>query len=177
MPAQKRVPDDEIVRAIQKWRGKISAAAKELGIAPNNLRPRLRALRVDLELLRRLQTYGTSGTYRNIPVRAEGEKRERNGMNEQRSGGAIYPAAVRGSKVSGMQAAEQETESPIKAEPARQKQVRLPPPLQDRLREAKLDLGARFRIETNENLILEQFFEESFETWLKAKLSEKKAAK
>lgn len=100
------------------------------------------------------------------------------GHLREKSEAANYPGRGQRSTLGGMQteAPEQTTAAPIKAAPSgARKPLRLPTPHQGRLREAKLDLAAKFRIETTENLILEQFFEEAFEPWLRAKLSEKKA--
>jgi len=65
-------------------------------------------------------------------------------------------------------------ELPIRAAPKRRLLVRLLPAHEDRLREARLDFAARFRMETSESIILETFFEECFESWLKAKLAPEK---
>ena len=59
---------------------------------------------------------------------------------------------------------------PIRASVARHAPVRVLPAHQDRLREAKFDLCARYRVETNENAILAQFLEEAFPEWLPSKL-------
>jgi len=71
-----------------------------------------------------------------------------------------------------MQAAEKDEEaaSPVRTVAPRQKIIRLRPAFQEQLRDARYDLMIRFRLETDENLILEQFFEECFGPWLVAKL-------
>ena len=63
-------------------------------------------------------------------------------------------------------------ELPIKAKPTRYKLIRVRPDIQARLREAKYDLMARYRVDIDEQAILEQFFEEAFEGWLGGKLAQ-----
>lgn len=123
MPAPKRVSDARILEALTRWRGNVTAASEELGIAPNNLRPRLRGLRVDLEGLRK-------------------------GAAEAR-------------------------ECPIKPAKTRCNTLRLSAALQDRIRGARWDLQARFRVELDDTAVLEAFLQEAFAGWLKAKLAEK----
>ena len=63
-------------------------------------------------------------------------------------------------------------EIPIRARVRRDKLIRVRPSIQARLREAKYDLMARYRVDIDEQAILEQFFEEAFEGWLQGKLGE-----
>ena len=73
-----------------------------------------------------------------------------------------------------MEATAAKTEAePIKAVPLRPVPTRLQPEQQERLRDGRLDLQARFRVETNDNTILQQFFDEAFEGWIKEKLDRK----
>ena len=63
--------------------------------------------------------------------------------------------------------------SPIKTRPRRPTPLRLLPAHEVLLREAKFDLAARYRVETDQNTILEQFIEEAFPAWLAVKLGAK----
>lgn len=71
---------------------------------------------------------------------------------------------------------EAEPQLPVRVTKARTQPTRLTPPQQDRLRERRLDLQARFRIETDDNTILQQFFDEAFDRWVKDKLAAKDGA-
>jgi len=62
---------------------------------------------------------------------------------------------------------------PINVAPRRPRPLRVIPGHQERLRQAKFDLCARWHVETNEDLILGQFIDECFETWLRSKLEPK----
>lgn len=182
MPTVKYATDSQVRGAILRWGGNVAAAADELGIQPKNLRKRLETLGLDLAAIRQARGHvGASGTSGPAPT---GPRRVSTG----RGGPVVLGGAIGRESASGpssssaaapifrdMQPAtdEQDT-SPIKTVAAQRKPLRLRSVHQERLRDAKFDLVSRFRIETDENLILEQFFEESFETWLKAKLSEKK---
>jgi hypothetical protein len=44
MPAPKRVPDGAIAASLERWRGNVTAAAREVEMAPTNFRKRLAAL-------------------------------------------------------------------------------------------------------------------------------------
>jgi tRNA G46 methylase TrmB len=70
--------------------------------------------------------------------------------------------------------ATKDEEAPIKSARIPQRPTRLLPEHQEQLREAKLDFGARFRIETDETAILNQFFEEEFQAWKAKKLAAQK---
>jgi DNA-binding transcriptional LysR family regulator len=170
-----------------RWRGNVTAAADELGIQPKNLRKRLDTLGMDLAALRRGEGAEEAGTMtprdprgpspvRRPPeapsasVRATGRKNE-SGLSRS---GASAPILR---DVSTTAAAMEENEAPIKGVTVKPKPLRLLPANQERLRDAKLDLGARHRVETDESTILNQFFEEKFEPWLREKLEPAAAGK
>jgi hypothetical protein len=50
------------------------------------------------------------------------------------------------------------------------------PTWEARLREAKFDLAARYRVDTDEKALLDQFFREAFEGWLRTKMPEAQGA-
>lgn len=162
MPAPKRISDEAVMEAIQLWRGKVEAAADRLGIAPNNLRKRLDALRVDLSLLRDGERYRMSNTQPNV-------SNPSTRTNRQKSAAPIYPGSGPRPIVPGMQSAAPS----LPTIPAKVKPTRLRPDHQERFREAKFDLQARFRMETDENRILEQFIDDCLDGWLRKKLAEK----
>lgn len=171
MPAPKRIPDAAVIGAIQKWRGNVEAAAEELRIAPVNLRKRLASLGVDLSLLRATDRYRTSSTHRNVS--------NPNPLSDtlptgELSRARIFSARAKGSTLRGMTTTA--TALAIN-DRARSKPTRLTPPHEDRLREAKFDLQARYRAEIGESQILEQFFADEFEGWIKRKLAAKSPVK
>lgn len=162
MPAPKRVPDAAVKEAIERWRGNVTAAAEDVGIHPNNLRKRLDSMGVDVRVLRS----GPSVAVNHNPSTAT-LRTDRNPSTGSRSGVAIFPAgggsATLGSKM------EAQVEAPIRTVRPRRSPLRILPEHQEMLREAKLDFGATFRIETDENTILAQFIEEEFEGWARKK--------
>ena len=184
MPAPKRISDAKVMEAIQTWRGCVKAAAEFAGMTPNNLRKRLGDLGVDLKLLRRLQGAHPNDPHRNGATPNDPERTKGAGMNVgTRNDGrarsdsrALYQSAKGGPRLIGVEATAVKAEAePIKAVPLRPVPIRLQPEQQERLRDGRLDLQARFRVETNDNTILQQFFDESFEGWIKEKLSRERA--
>ncbi|KKN05539.1 hypothetical protein LCGC14_1086250 [marine sediment metagenome] len=170
--AGQQVTTQAITNALLEWRGNVEQTAKALGIRRNSLYERIRRLGLNLEGYRRSVNANVepvthvsgvsgvsghqkaSGPARNshsAPVTQE-DKRRRFGRME-----AVESADAAG--------------APINAAPGRIRPPRLRPNQQDRLREAKLDLGARYRIETDESLILQQYFDETFDEWLGEKLA------
>lgn len=175
MPAPKRVPDADVLRAIALWRGRVVPAAEAVGIHPKNFRQRLAALGVDLEALRK----------GNVPVRIERNVEQNVSdpasavvpMEPKSSGrdvsiGGVYQFPVEAPRFGGVSAAAAKAEEvPIATVKARHQPTRLTPPQQDLLRSAKFDLMGRYKVETDENAILQQFFDETFEAWLRSKLT------
>lgn len=170
-----------------RWRGNVTAAADELGIQPKNLRKRLDTLGMNLAALRRGEGAGGVGAV--APLDPRGPSRvpqplaappAPRGGTGRKSGTGLSRSEASAPilrDVSTTAAATEEREAPIKGVTVKPKPLRLRPEHQDRLRNAKLDLGARYRVETDENTILDQFFEEAFEPWLRSKLDPAPAPK
>lgn len=172
MPAPKRIPDAEVLQAIQKWRGNVEQAAHRIGIAPNNLRKRLASLAVDLPLLRTHQGYGMSRTKRVIPnASSQGGSLV---PTHQQDARPIFPASRHRPKLVSVETVEAAAgEVPIKTTRAAMRPVRVTPPQQEQLQRAAWALQARYEVPTDAGLILEQFIEEGFEAWLASKLAAK----
>lgn len=66
-----------------------------------------------------------------------------------------------------------ESSLPIRTAPRKRGPVRVLPTHEARLREAKFDLAARYRLDTDEAAILATFIEEAFPSWLAGKLAAK----
>jgi hypothetical protein len=162
MAAPKRVTDNEVVQAIRCWRGNVAAAADVLGMQPRNLRKRLDSLQVDLERIREESLKDPVLSKGPGPI---GPK----AATEARSVVESFPRRIAVTSLAHVNDAAT-AELPIKAIRPRRTPLRLLPEHQDQLRDAKLDFGARFRLETDENAILNQFFEEEFEAWRTKKL-------
>jgi hypothetical protein len=64
-----------------------------------------------------------------------------------------------------------EEPAPVRVSKTRPQLARLKPEQQDHLRERRLVLQARFRIETDDSQILQQFFDEAFDGWADQKES------
>lgn len=163
MGARRRLPDDAIIGAIQQWRGNVTAAAEALGLAPINLRKRLHGLGVDLPLLRRLKDTGIHDTTRNVPIPMKTTAMITQGRNHSAAG--IFPRS-----------APRSTFAPVgevmMTRPKPPSPIRLTPDQVEKLRDAKFELQYHLRAEVSESVILQQFFEDAFATWLKARLQE-----
>jgi hypothetical protein len=171
MSARKRIADDVVIQSIQQWRGNVTAAAEALGLAPINLRKRLACLGVDLPLLRRLKDTGIYGTTRNVstPMNTGGTSRPGGTQAQQRnkSAAGIFPRRAGARTFALVDAPDammtrQKAPSPI----------RLTPDQVEKLRDAKFELQYHLRVEVVESLILQQFFDDHFADWLKARLKE-----
>jgi hypothetical protein len=171
-----KVSAQQIANALIEWRGNVQAAAEALGIRRNSLYERVRRLGLNLEAFR-------SSGQRVVPVTSVSgvSGGDRSGVSRpecpdhhaRKNKAARFTGESSLHKLSSMEAPSEEgmAGAPIKAIPGRSRPPRLRPNQQDRLREAKLDLGARYRVETDENLILQQFFDETFEGWIDHKLA------
>ncbi len=162
---KKRIPDDAIIGAIQRWRGNVTAAADALGIAPINLRKRLSGLGVDLSLLRRLKDTGIHGTNRNVPVSTGVPETMFGGRNNSASG--IFPRLADRPTLASVS-----TDAMI-TRPKALAPIRLGPEQVEKLRDAKFELQYRLRVEVTESTILQQFFADTFEPWLKKRLEQR----
>lgn len=177
MPAAPRISTQEIVNALLTWRGDIAATARALGMARNSLYERCRRLGLDIEGFR-AQGVGNPVT----PITTSSGVRGMTGIpssarDARKTAGAIYPSGERARKVTPVQqasnAAAVESEAvPIKTAPKRRQPICVKPEQRDALQRAAWDLQARYQAETNENLILEQFIEEAFASWLNSKLGQ-----
>lgn len=178
MPAGKRVPDRRVIEVIQKWQGNLTAAAREIGMARQNLRNRLKSLGFDVEAVR-------MGTLLSDHVKRTGTKRadrfvsggtdragsvERNGDTGNENAGVIYQRRDGSPIFRDMPATEMVTEH----KPLPKAQL-LPEHLKA-LREAKIDINFKTRADEREQDILHRFFEEAFPEWLKRTLSREKKA-
>lgn len=178
----KYATDSEVRGAILRWRGNVTAAADELGIQPKNLRKRLESLGISLATLR--AGMGAEGVGQVAPLvppgpgpvacpprgpvdpRIPSGRKSGGGLSRRPHATTNFPTVT--SATATMTAAG--GEAPVRAAAGQKKPLRLLPANQERLRDAKLDLGARHRVETDESTILNQFFEEAFDPWLKSKL-------
>lgn len=166
MSARRRLPDSAILGAIQQWRGNVTAAADFLGIAPINLRKRLSGLGVDLSLLRRLKDTGIHDTKQNVPIPMRVNATLQTSRNH--SGGSIFPRPAARATFAPVG----EVMMPRPKPPA---PIRLTPEQVERLRDAKFELQYHLRAEVSESVILQQFFEDEFSAWLKARLQERES--
>lgn len=172
MPAHKRISDSAVLEAIQTFRGKVEPAAERVGMTPNNLRKRLATLGVDLSLLRRLQGGGSNDPHPNRPLPMTPiDARNRPTPTAPKNASALYPRRAAATNLRDVQS--EAAADAIPAASARVRPVRVIPAQAERLREAKFDLQAKHRVEFDESRILEQFFDERFEEWIKAKLAAK----
>jgi Bacterial regulatory protein, Fis family len=166
MAAPQKVSTQDLVNALLARRGNVQAAADDLGLTRNGLYARIERLGLDLAGFRSASANVVShvNTVPSMPSIA------RQAVHAPKSARAHY-SDLRGRSIVSPVASATAEDLPIRAVPQRQRPLRLKPAHQDRLRDAKLDFGARYRIETNENAILEQFFDEAFEQWLQSKLA------
>lgn len=170
MAAPLKVSTQEVVNALLARRGNVQAAAEDLGLTRNGLYDRIERLGLDLAGFR------SSGVRTVSPITTVPSMRSIRApqVHASKTARDQFPSAARPPIVRAMDTAAEEL--PIRAVPQRPRPLRLKPDHQDRLRDAKLDLGARYRIETNENAILDQFFDEAFEVWLESKLTPQEPA-
>ncbi len=162
----------DIVNALLRHRGNVLAAAEDLAMSRKNLYQRIGGLGLDLPAIRRTDLRRVVPLTRYMgDMRPPGIGTGHETTVAETASGPLLSGSV-GRNLRPMQAAakDEDAQGPIRAMAPRQRTIRLRPDFQDRLREAKLEFLIRFRIETDENLILDQFFEECFTPWLQAKL-------
>lgn len=162
MAAPEKVTVAEVSNALVRWRGNVQAAADELGVTRKALYERISRAGIDLPSLR--------ANAKLITPMHSLKRADSNGPTVRKTAGAQYPEPNRRPILGVVQQVEIEP-PPIKSAPARRVQTRLKPEHQDKLREAKLVLGGRYMIETDENRLLEQFIDECFDPWLADKLN------
>ncbi|MGE0454455.1 MAG: helix-turn-helix domain-containing protein [Vicinamibacteria bacterium] len=162
MAAREKVTVAAVSNALIRWRGNVQAAADELGVTRKALYERIARAGIDLPSLR--------ANAKLITPMHTLRRADSNVASVRQTAGAQFPAAKRAPILGVVQQVEIDA-PPIKSAPARRVQTRLTPQHQDKLREAKLVLGGRYMIETDENRLLEQFIDECFDPWLADKLS------
>jgi hypothetical protein len=169
MPAPIKVSTQAIVNALLKWRGNVVAAAGEVGMAANSMYERIEREGIDLAGFRSLANPVTPNTGMKPVTGFRGAQH-----GAQKSARSIFPPATDGRRlgpVSNAVTEPMDTDVPIKTAPRRPQPIRIKPDQRELLQRAAWELQARFRVATDENLILEQYIEEGFEAWLEAKLS------
>ena len=167
MGATRRVSDREIVDALKKWEGNVSAAAEDLGLARKNLYERVYALGLAPEELRRKRNGTEHIGHRDVTHDAK-----RGVTYVDRSSTDTVTRRASTSNLSHMPSAE--VVEPIRRTKAGP--IRLRPDQVDQLREAKFDFMAKHRAEAGESDLLQRFFDSAFGDWLKQALrTEKKA--
>lgn len=171
MSARKRIADDAVVQAIQTWRGNVTAAAEALGLAPVNLRKRLACLGIDLPLLRRLKGTGIYETHRHVSTPMSTTRTDGAGGTHRpqrnKSAAGIFPRVAARTTLATV-----DEPDAMMARPKPPTPIRLTPPQVEKLRDAKFELQYRIRAELSESVILQQFFEDRFPAWLKARLKD-----
>jgi len=181
MPAQKRVPDRRVIEVAQKWGGNLTAAAREIGMARQNLRNRLRALGFDVEACRRgalsLNHAKRSGIH-------QSDRLVSRGSNREMAAGSVQAGGPRGSesdsviyhKPDGSPIFVTMPEAEMAIDPKPLPKAQLLPEHLKALREAKLDINFKTRADEKEQDILHRFFEEAFADWLKRTLGRERKA-
>jgi len=177
MPAPPRISTQQIVNALLKWRGNVQAAADTLGMRRKSLYERAGREGLDLDAFRS----GDSGKVSPITratgmprmTRIEGTSSHNAVPYGRKNARAPYSTEPVGRNLGHMRSAAEEDAPPIRAQEARPRAPRVTPGLQSRLRQARLDLWTKYRIEYEESDILDQFGEEAFDAWIAAKLDPK----
>ena len=166
----------DVVNALLKWRGNVKAAAEDLGLRRKNLYERIQRAGLNLEGFRRpgqtVEPFDRDVTRasRMTPLPRD---MARAGNAVPKSSRGPYRGNAGLPTITDVEQAA--LDAPIRPVRTKRFQPRLPPDHCDQLREAKLDFGAWFRIETDENAILAQFFEECFSEWKAGKAAKAKS--
>jgi hypothetical protein len=187
--AVKYATDPQVEEAILRWRGKVVAAAEELGIQPKNLRKRLERLGIDLDAVRAgtyvrgaalVAPHGPHGSHGpTIPPKAPMTPPAFSG---RKSGSGPYSPAGKAPIFGAVQQAavkdgadDAAIELPVSR--AKQRPIRFHPQDQDRLREARLDIIAKHRVEIDETAIHHDFFQAKFAEYMAERLAPEKGKK
>jgi len=159
-----------VVNALLRWRGNVKAAADELGIRRKSLYERIQRAGIDLQAIRHASPSVSEfrGMPRMPPVPRD-MSREGVTRSVPKSASAPYQSTPQGPTVTGMQQAT--AEPPFAPSHSKPRLPRVLPRDQERLRAAKIEIIARFRIETDEQAIHDQFMAEAFDGWLEDKLA------
>jgi hypothetical protein len=179
MPAPKRIRDDEIMTAIRRWRGNVTAAADALGIARVNLKKRLDALGIDPSAIRTGAMPADTHRYVSIP----NDPNETNRTQRNASAGTfleqktpdIFSGRSRAAKFSSVQQAVDKdaraASVPIRTINPKRKPLRLEPENEDKLVEFQRRVEALYGVDTELQELHNQFFEEAFPEWAARKLA------
>jgi hypothetical protein len=185
MPALPKVENDAIRAAIERWEGNVTGCAAELGLHPKNLRERIDRLGIDLAEIRARNAAKRTGTVPHVPFRTGTLGTDRHVSNvpgapvrngRPKGTGPKTPSDTwsengRTPRLTGVQAVlKADEEIPIRKAAKRRPPTRLQPPQLDALADAVFVLQERYRVPTDENVILQQFFDEAFAGWLASKL-------
>jgi len=174
MPAHEKVSVQEIVNSLLRWRGNLQAAASELGLNRGALYERIQRVGIDLAGFRAATKHvtpitgvsGMSGFDAGVVV-----ARGASVGVARKSSTPSFPGASEKRRLGAMQEPMAVEEVPIKTAPARRlAPLRLRPDLREGLQRAAWRLQARYQVQTDESLILEQLVEETLEAWLASKL-------
>jgi hypothetical protein len=108
----------------------------------------------------------------NVQAAAEQLGMSRNNLYKRLVALGVEPAALRRGRRSAGVSSVAPSDLPVKTLRIRLT-ARVLPAHVDRLRQAKYDLSARYRVETDETTILAQFIDEALDGWLAGKLAAK----
>jgi hypothetical protein len=178
----KYATDTRVREAILRWRGKVVAAADELGIQPKNLRKRLERLGIDLAAVRAGVLLGATSVDPTGPPGSSGPQGTRmappapRSRTSRKNVSGPYSSAGQTPILGGVQQAAAVKDdtgegTPIPSASGKQRPIRFHPDDQDRLREARLDLIARHRAEFDETAIHHKFFQDEFPGWIARQLN------
>jgi regulatory Fis family protein len=158
MAAPRHVSDRQIIEALQKWQGNVTAAAEEVRLSRRQFYERASGLGLDLDRLR------PKGNVPSHPTNSDAVKKqsEREATGVPQSSVVTFPKSANAPTLVGMQSAETEMSRRPKRGP-----IRLRPDQAETLREAKFDFQAKHRVEAGESDLLQRFFDETFPEWLK----------
>jgi len=180
MPATSKVSNEQVRRAIEEWGGNVSAAAAALGMRPKSLRERIARLGIDLESIRATRT-DPHDPSRPVPARTDTgttgplARFDPSGSYGRKSAPGPFPSGAPVPTLTRMQAAVKDTDAPDDEIPVRTSSappdpIRVKPEYQERVRQAKVKLIARYLRDFKGQGIFDQFFEERFDSWLQSKL-------
>jgi hypothetical protein len=185
MPAAPKVSAQQIVAALTKWRGELTAAAADLGIHRNALNRRIKRLGLDVAAFRNGAKVGkvgntlTAGTAGKVApavkvgatmhtmhtiTGAQGE-----GGREHfrpKNAGAHFTSREGRSSVAAVSTAVAQY-----SEPRPHVKLKVPPDHVDRLTQAKYDMQALLRRDLTEDKVLEMCLDEVLEDWIAQKLA------
>ena len=170
MPAKPDVPLGEIVNALIRWRGNVAAVASALGIRRKNLYERIERGHLELAGFRRIEPGKVEAMTRMPPMPRPAGDMTRLHVAVPKPSPAPVTLGGRRPNLAGMESRVEPAEIPIRTAPRRESPIRVAPPQREQLQSAAWELQARYGVPTDVNLILEQFIDEEFASWLASKL-------